>query len=156
MTKGRFEARLVRPQGVGTWTFALVPKATTERMGLRARMRVKGTVDGAAFRCALNPRGGGQYFIVVNKELRDRIGREPGDSVRVVIEVDTSPVVIEVPPDLERALKGSPNARGFFERIAPSHKKAYVQWVTGAKRAETRERRVQKALRMLAAKKTLN
>ena len=47
-----------------------------------------------------------------------------------------------MPRDLARALDDKPQARRFFETLAPSYRKMYVGWVLAAKREETRQRRI--------------
>jgi uncharacterized protein YdeI (YjbR/CyaY-like superfamily) len=54
-----------------------------------------------------------------------------------------------VPPALEQALDADPDARDAFERLAPSHRREYAQWIEEAKQDETRARRVEKTLGML-------
>jgi hypothetical protein len=150
MARWEFETVLSRPPGVGTWTLALVPPAIAEETGIRARVRVKGTIDGVPFRCSLLPAGGGRHFVVVNREIRDRIGKVAGASVKVLMDVDTAPVVVAIPSDFAKALRGNKRAQKAFENMAPSHRKAYVQWIEGAKMPETRARRLKKALGMIA------
>lgn len=113
-------------------------------------MRVKGTMDGVPFKGTLLPAGAGNHFVVVNKELREEIGKEAGDGVRITMDLDTSPVTINIPKDFGRALESRPSARAQFERIAPSRRKAYVRWIEGAKAQETRSRRIARAVTMIA------
>lgn len=61
----------------------------------------------------------------------------------------------EAPPYLEDALKRSPAAWENFQRLAPSHRKEYVRWITEAKKEETRQQRLQKAIRRLEANEKL-
>lgn len=61
----------------------------------------------------------------------------------------------EPPPYLESALKQSPAAWESFQRLAPSHRKEYVRWITEAKKEETRQRRIQEAIRRLEANEKL-
>ncbi|MGG6313601.1 YdeI/OmpD-associated family protein [Paenibacillus macerans] len=49
---------------------------------------------------------------------------------------------VETPEDLAAALGADPQAAAYFSELAPSHRKAYIEWITGAKRAETRQNRV--------------
>jgi bifunctional DNA-binding transcriptional regulator/antitoxin component of YhaV-PrlF toxin-antitoxin module len=142
----KFPARLVRPTGVGTWTFALVPASVQRDAALRPRMRVVGTVDGAPFRSSLMPRGRGTVFIVIPQPLRERIGKSAGQTVEVALRPDPRPVVLRVPPDVTRAL-GS--ARTRFDRLAPSHRKAFLVWIADAKHPETRVRRIAETVRMV-------
>jgi uncharacterized protein YdeI (YjbR/CyaY-like superfamily) len=54
------------------------------------------------------------------------------------------------PAELEQALRDDPAARSAYGAMPPSHRKAYVEFIEEAKRPETRVRRVQQALRMMA------
>jgi uncharacterized protein YdeI (YjbR/CyaY-like superfamily) len=66
------------------------------------------------------------------------------------LEQDTAPRVVTVPNDVKRALAKNSNAKTNFNAFAPSHRKAYVEWITGAKRAETRASRIAKMVEMVA------
>jgi len=57
---------------------------------------------------------------------------------------------LEVPEDLRRALDASPQAAAFFDRLAPSHKKEYIQWIVEAKREDTRLSRIGKTVAKLS------
>lgn len=74
--------------------------------------------------------------------------RKPGLERKVV---PTQP-----PADLAAALKKNARARATFEGLSPSHKREYVEWITEAKRDETRARRLTQAIEMLAEGKTRN
>jgi Bacteriocin-protection, YdeI or OmpD-Associated len=58
---------------------------------------------------------------------------------------------IAPPEDLAQALAKSDAARALWATMAPSHRKEYVGWIEEAKRADTRARRVDKAVEMMAA-----
>ena len=58
--------------------------------------------------------------------------------------------VVECPDDLDQALRDDPAARKAYQAMPPSHQRAYVEFIEEAKRPETRVRRVQQALRMMA------
>jgi Domain of unknown function (DUF1905)/Bacteriocin-protection, YdeI or OmpD-Associated len=148
-----FRTRLVRPQGVGTWTFAMIPVSVAKRLKLRARMRIIGKIDGASFRSSLIPRGDGRLFVVVPSALRDRIGKNSGQTVRVSLSPELRPVVFRIPPDFRESL-GS--VRLAFDRLAPSHRKAFLQWVASAKMKPTRQRRIAKAVGMIRRGQTLH
>jgi uncharacterized protein YdeI (YjbR/CyaY-like superfamily) len=69
--------------------------------------------------------------------------------VDVEIELDTEPREVTVPPDLAAALAHDPQARTSFEGLSYSQKRSYVLPIEQAKTAETRERRIAKAIGML-------
>lgn len=60
------------------------------------------------------------------------------------------------PDDLTKALKRHVAARRFFEGLAPSHRRDYIQWITEAKRPETRQKRLATTLEWLAEGKRRN
>lgn len=63
---------------------------------------------------------------------------------------------VKVPPDLASALKRNARARATFDGFSPSHRREYVEWITEAKRAETRARRLAQTLEQLAEGKSRN
>ncbi len=63
---------------------------------------------------------------------------------------------VTVPADLSVALKKNKRARETFERLAPSHRREYVEWITEAKKDATRARRLATAIEWLAEGKTRN
>lgn len=63
---------------------------------------------------------------------------------------------MEMPADFASALAAQPSARSFFDQLAPSHRREYLEWITEAKRDETRAKRIGEALAMLADNKRRN
>ena len=57
----------------------------------------------------------------------------------------------EPPPYLAKALRANPKARAFFQSLAPTYRKHFVLWIVAAKRADTRDRRIQESVRLLEA-----
>ena len=144
-----FEAVLERPDAAGAWTFLRVPFNVQEAFGSRARVAVKGSVNGVAIRSSLMPQGDGTHILVVNTSIRDQAGAGVGDTVHVTLERDTAPRTVATPPDLESALAEGEAASSAFEGMSYSHRKEYVEWIESAKRPETRARRVTKAVSMI-------
>jgi len=79
------------------------------------------------------------------------MGVSIGDRIEVTLEADTAERVVEVPPDLEAAMKKDRAARKAFDGLAFTHRKEYARWVGEAKREETRKARVGKTIAMLKA-----
>ncbi len=120
----------------------------------RARVPVAGTINGFKFRSTVAPMKG-QYFICVNREMREGAKVGVGDTVRVVLEPDTAPRIVEVPADLKKALAKNKEAKAAWERYSYPHRKEFAKWITEAKKPETRERRLEKTLQMLVAREHL-
>lgn len=117
-----------------------------ERAFDKKRVPVSATIDGVPYRGSLVRMGGDSHRLGILKSIRESIGKQPGETVEIVVEEDTAERVVEVPPDLQEALERAPEAGRAFAALAFTHQREYVTWITGAKRAETRERRIAKAI----------
>jgi hypothetical protein len=113
-----------------------------------ARPPVRGTVNGVPFRSRLMVYGGATWLGLRN-ELRSEAGISDGDSVDVELDRDDAPREVEVPAELAAALASDSVARGVYESLSFTHRREYAEWIAGAKKEETRTRRVAKALEML-------
>jgi hypothetical protein len=145
-----FKGVLTRSTGVGTWTLVRIPFDLARAAGTRAQVRVRGKINGVPYVTNALPDGNGAHFLVVNGELRKRIAAEAGDTVSFTANLDRRPRPISVPADLRRALNRRPKVAKIFNAYAPSHQRRYIGWITEAKGAETRKRRVAAALERMA------
>jgi len=85
---------------------------------------------------------GGQPMVGVSKANRAAAGVEVGDRFDVVIAVDEAPRTVDVPSDLAEALAADAEAASAFDRLSFTHRREYVNWITEARKPETRARRV--------------
>ncbi|KRE35416.1 YdeI/OmpD-associated family protein [Paenibacillus sp. Soil522] len=141
-----FEAVLVKPAAVGSWTYVTVPFDVEELFGRKSQVRVKGTINGIAYKGSLMPHGNGTHFMVVNQALRDAAEVTAGCMVSVTMEHDEEERVVQVPDDFARQLEANEAAGAFFGQISYSYQKEYVSWIEAAKKPETRIDRVSKAI----------
>jgi hypothetical protein len=91
--------------------------------------------------------------MAVGKDLQACTKARPGDLVRIVLQKDEEERVVTVPKELEDALRKNQRAASTFAKLAPSHKKEYADWISSAKKPDTKISRVQKAIEMLEAGK---
>jgi len=112
----------------------------------RARPPVRGTVNGAPLRSTI-ARYGDEYLLVINRQVREAAGAAAGDTVEIQLELDRKPRVVRLPKDFAAAL--DKDARAKFDRMSYSHRKDYVDWIKEAKREETRQRRIAKAVELI-------
>lgn len=134
----RFSTTLLQ---MGNNTGIEVPPDVLEGLGAGKRPAVVVVVNGFEYRSTVASMGG-KYLIPFSAERRRESGLGGGDPIEVELTVDTAPRVVEVPDDLRAALDASPAAAAAWQKLAPSHQKAHVTSVLGAKAAETRARRV--------------
>ncbi len=62
----------------------------------------------------------------------------------------------KAPADLAAALKKSARARKHWEAFPPSHRREYIEWITGAKQEATRARRLATCISQVAEGKSQN
>jgi hypothetical protein len=78
------------------------------------------------------------------------------DGVKVPKSVKPAKPPVKTPPYLTSALKKNPKALAGFNAFSPSHKREYVEWITEAKGANTRDRRIAQAIEWIAQGKSRN
>jgi uncharacterized protein YdeI (YjbR/CyaY-like superfamily) len=89
---------------------------------------------------------------LILKEIREKIGKGPGDRVRVTVELDTAPRIVELSADVEAAFKKA-RVLDRYRAMSFSHQREWARYFDGAKQAETRTRRIAKAVGELKAGK---
>lgn len=117
------------------------------------RVPVKAVINGAEYRGSI-VRMGVEYCMGVPKAFRDAAGINAGDHIVVTIEKDNEPRIVTPPMDFEDAIKNNPAAAENWKKLSYTHQKEHVQAIEEAKRPETRARRIQKSVEMIAEKKT--
>ena len=134
--------------GGKTATGIEVPAEIVERLGTSKRPAVHVTINGHTYRSTVAPMGG-VFMLPISAEHRASAGVAAGDEVEVDLEPDTEPREVTVPPDLTDALAQEAEARQFFDGLSYSNKRRIVLSIDGAKTAETRQRRIDKAIGQL-------
>ena len=156
VAKIRFKGKLLRPAAPGkgrSWTFLILPKTASAKLPTRGMTTVEGTLNDQPFRATLEPDGQRSHWLKVSKKQSEALGVYAGDVVTLEIEPSGKQAEPSVPADLRKALAAAPEARAVWADITPVARRDWIQWVTSAKRADTRARRVGNACEMLAAGK---
>jgi hypothetical protein len=126
------------------------PFDVSKVFGTRARVPVRGTINGFPFRTSLMPMGG-CHGMAVNKTMRDGARVQAGDTVSVVMERDEDERIVEVPPLLRKELARSKTAQANWKKLSFTNQKEIALSIRGAKHEETRARRLAKAMDILKA-----
>ena len=133
------------------WVIARIPFDVAKVWPLRRGMRVRGEIEGFAFRTSLfpDPRRQGQVLLV-NKKMQAGAKACVGSTVRIRLEPDLEERVAVVLPELVRALKGDRRLPKWFAGLPYSWRKEIGAWVMEPKSAPSREQRAERmAERML-------
>jgi hypothetical protein len=147
-------ARTAKQPAGRTFTTTLVEEGGVEvpfdieKVFGRKRMPIVVTVNGVKYRTTVAVYGG-RYFFPMRRAIREQAGVPANGTCRLTIEPDLAPRVVEAPRDLMTAMRKHAPALARWKTWSYTHQKELVDWVTSAKRAETRERRIEKALAML-------
>jgi len=145
--------KLEKFPGKGGCTYAPVPEIDTNKMNSYGWVRIKGFIDDYEIRQShLLPMGNGRLFLAVKAEIRKKIRKQAGDTVRVQLYYDDSPV--EVPVDFMECLEDEPKALQVFNSLSDSRKKLIVDHILQAKNESTRVARMAKAINELAEQKS--
>jgi hypothetical protein len=156
-TSIRFEAKLFRPaqnENGHSWTFLILPKKASAKLPSRGMTAIEGTINGCPFQATLEPDGQKSHWLKVDRKLSEAADAHAGDVVTLEIAPAAEEPEPEVPADLRKALAtAAPKARAVWEDITPIARRDWIQWITSAKQAETRMRRIKNACSMLAAGK---
>jgi len=149
-----FQARLLKPVATDvpvSWLFLLLPAEASARLPSRSMTSVGGTFEGHPFQATLEPDGQGSHWLKVEAELWSTAGVHPGDTVTLEMVPLTTEPEPHVPDDLQQALtSASSPVRATWDDITPRARRDWIHWITSARRAETRVKRIATACDMLA------
>jgi hypothetical protein len=147
MKKLEFTVRLGGKEGSSVaWLNA--PFDVARVFGTRARVPVRGTMNGFPFRSSLMPMGG-CHGMAVNRTMREGAGVRAGDVVSMVMERDEARRMVEIPPPLKKELAKSKRAQAHWQKLSFTNQKEIAGSICGAKHEETRARRLAKVMDIL-------
>lgn len=146
MKKYTFKARMIAGRGGGAGV--VFPYDVQQEFGTRGNVPVKATLDGAPYTGSLMNCGAMGHTLGVLKGIREQIGKGPGDTIDVVVWKDDAARTVEIPAAFKTLLKKEGLLAG-FEKMSFTHRKEYVRWIEEAKKEETRQRRLEKAVALL-------
>lgn len=148
-----FSSILLQAEGMAA-TGIPIPDDVVEKLGgaknaaIALRVRKAGTDgDWYEYRSSIATRGG--YIVGFSSASRAASGLVAGDPLEVSVELDSTPRTIEIPDDLRAALVAA-GALDAFLGLSYSHQRAHVEPIVAAKTLETRARRIEKTLAILA------
>jgi uncharacterized protein YdeI (YjbR/CyaY-like superfamily) len=151
-TRQRFRS-LLKPDGTNLkWVIAQVPFAPAKVWKTRNRMRVKGTINGFAFRTSLFGSAEKGYVILVNKTMQKGAQAYVGDLAEFTLEPDLEERSAAVPPELAKLLKQDRALQRWFDALSYSYRKYMSDDVRKPKNPEARQRRAEQLVeRMMLA-----
>jgi hypothetical protein len=122
-----------------------IPPEVVAALGGGKRPAVTITINGHSWRSRVAIMRG-RYLLGLGTANRQAAGVATGEQVEVDVELDTEPRAVAEPADFARALDADPAARAAYDHLSPSRKRQHVLAIDRAKKAETRQRRIETAL----------
>lgn len=154
--KSRFDARLLRPKESGngsSWAFVILPLEASAKLPRRGRTSVEGTINGQGFKVLLEPDGQKSHWLRIEEKMLRDSGADFGDIAHFEIMAVKQEPEPEVPSDLAEALQNFSEALATWENTTTIARLDWIHWITSAKQAKTRAKRINDACDMLASGK---
>jgi hypothetical protein len=129
----------------GNNTGIVVPEEVIEQLGAGKRPALLVNLNGYEYRTTAGVMGG-RHMVSVSAAVRKATGLGGGDPVRVTLTVADTPRDVTVPDDFAAALAADEQAAAFFAGLSNSMQRYHVDNIAAAKSADTRQRRVDKAI----------
>ncbi len=145
-----FKATL-KPDGTNLkWTIVSVPRSVTDGWE-SGRPRIKGEINGFAFRTTLFPTGKGDFVLLVNKKMQAGAKAVQGSVAEFRLELDVEERTVAIPAELKKALTGSAPVLRYYDKLSYSFHKYIADMILQPKSAEARERRAEQMAEHLYA-----
>ena len=129
----------------GNNTGIVVPGEVIEQLAAGKRPPVLVSVNGYEYRNTVAVVGD-RHMISISAAVRNATGLKGGDPVRVTLTVADTAREVDVPADFAAALAADERASAFFGRLSNSMQRYHVNNINAAKSADTRQRRIDKAI----------
>jgi hypothetical protein len=129
----------------GNNTGIVVPDDLIERLGAGRRPGVIVNINGYEYRYTVGVMAG-RHMIGISAAVRQDTGLKAGDPIHVILTLAEGPREVTVPADLAAALSADPAAEAFFAKLSSSLRRYHVDNINAARTAETRQRRINKAI----------
>ena len=114
----------------------------------QVRVPVQVTLNGHTYRSTIAALGGSPC-IPLRKIHREAAGLEGGETIDVRLDLDTEKREITPPADFVEALKAKPQAWERWRGLSYTRQREHVEAIEGAKKPETRARRIERAVRVI-------
>jgi Domain of unknown function (DUF1905)/Bacteriocin-protection, YdeI or OmpD-Associated len=119
-----------------------VPKKISVAVARRGPVPIVATLNNTVeVQVSMVPMGGGRHWLQLNARIRQELGIEPGDRVRVVLLVPEKVPVLPMPTDLSAALQ-EVDLQETFARFPAGKQNHILLWIEEAAHPQTRERRI--------------
>jgi hypothetical protein len=136
----------------GNNTGIVVPEEAIKQLAAGQRPPVLVNLNGYEYRNTVGVMGG-KHMVSISAAVRKATGLQGGDPIHVTLTVTRAPREVAIPADFAAALAADEQASAFFGKLSNSMQRYHVDNITAAKSADTRQRRIGKAIALFRAGK---
>lgn len=138
----QFESQLQKTDAAIYYYNILVPDEVVAHFTTKDVKRFICTLNNTErFHCALLHTGDGQRYIIINKELRKKLGLDVGTPVLAKLEEDTSEFGMEMPEELGELLRQDDEGNAHFRALTPGKQRNLIHIVASVKSPHIKLRR---------------
>lgn len=135
------------------WTVIIIPAKIASKInpGVKKFFRVKGKLDEYEIsKTAIVPVGEGDFIMPLNATMRKGIRKQKNDTLKVQLEVDTSPIL--PPSDLIECMQDEPEALKYYNSLPQGHRNYFTKWIDSAKTDATKAKRIALVIKTMVRK----
>lgn len=132
------------------WTYIDIPSEIAQQLkpDTKVSFLVKGKLDNVAIQgVSLLPMGGGGFILPLKADLRKKLHKSKGASLKVQMQADEK--AYQINTELLECLKDSPAAASSFGKLTRSHQNYFSKWIDSAKTEATKAKRIAQAVEAL-------
>jgi uncharacterized protein YdeI (YjbR/CyaY-like superfamily) len=144
-----FKATLERIPSRLNWVIIRIPFDVSKVWGTSAKVRVKGEINGFAFRASVFPTSKGYHCMLVKKSMQTGANAGVGETAHFRLVPDTAKQVAVVPAELQRILNEDHSFRRWFGELSFSMRKWICDWIVNVKNPASRLRRAEQVAEQL-------
>mgnify|MGYP000377400880 CR=1 FL=1 len=155
-TKSQFSAKLARPKNLGDageWAFVVLPQKVSAKLPRRGRTSVDVSLNGHRFQALLEPDGRKSHWLKIEEQHLRSAGTKFGETVQLEISAVEQEPEPQIPGDLLDVLQAAPEALQTWKATTTIARIDWIHWITSAKQAKTRTKRIADACSMLTSGK---
>ncbi len=133
------------------WVIIHLPFDAAKVWGMRGQIKVKGEINGFAFRTSLFPTREGRHILLVNKRMQKEARATEGSVARFQMELDNEERTVAIPDELKRILSEDRSLRRWYDNLNHSTRNDIAKWIAEPKGADARVRRAEQIAERLLA-----
>jgi uncharacterized protein YdeI (YjbR/CyaY-like superfamily) len=133
------------------WVTIRIPFDVSKVWGTRAKVRVKGEINGFAFRASVFPTSKGYHCMLVKRSMQTGANADVGETAQFRLVPDIAKRVAIVPAELHSILNEDRSFRRWFDQLSFSMRKWICDWIVSVKNPASRVRRAEQVAEQLLA-----